>query len=84
MFDTTTRLVDLIEGASDAQPFCPCGWHTTMVWRDGVVWLECASLSSPRHGVISRLIAAATSPAHVHRRIVDVPAATPERVATGA
>jgi len=70
-----SAIIDLIERANDARPFCPCGWPTTPVWRDGVVWLECASLREPRDGRIARLIAAATAPAHVHEPIVQVPAA---------
>lgn len=67
------HVVDRIEKANDARPFCSCGRHTTPVWRDGVVWLECASLSEPRDGVVARLIAAATAPAHVRTAIVAVP-----------
>ena len=70
-----TQIVDLIERASDARPYCACGRHTNPVWRDGVVWIECASLSQPRDGLIARLIGAATAPAHTHQPIVDVPAA---------
>jgi hypothetical protein len=71
MFDHT-RAVDIIEKAVDAHPFCSCGRHTTPVWRDGVVWLECSSLGEPREGVVARLVAAATSPAHVRAPIVSV------------
>ena len=68
-----TRAVDLIEKAVDARPFCSCGRHTTPIWRDGVVWLECSSLGEARDGVVARLVAAATSPAHVRTPIVTVP-----------
>ena len=67
------QIVELIERANDAEPACACGRHTTPVWRDGAVWLECASLSEPRDGVIRRLVAAITAPAHTHARIVDAP-----------
>jgi hypothetical protein len=67
------QVVDLIERANDAQPICPCGRHTTPVFRDGAVWLECASLSQPRDGYLRRVVAAATALAHTHARIVDVP-----------
>ena len=67
-----SRIVDLIERANDARPFCPCGRHTTPVWRDGTVWLECASLSEPREGVIARFVAAATAPVHTRIPIVEV------------
>ncbi len=68
-----SQVVDLIERANDAQPLCPCGRHTTPVYRDGAVWLECASLSEPRDGYLQRIVAAVTTLAHVHARIVDVP-----------
>ena len=66
------RIVDLIERANDARPFCPCGRHTTPAFRDGTVWLECASLSEPRDGLIARFVAAATAPVHIRSAIVDV------------
>src|SRR4029078_4581397 len=66
------RAVDLIEKSVDARPFCSCGRHTTPVWRDGVVWLECSSLSDPRDGVVARFLAVATSPTHVRAPIVSI------------
>ena len=69
------QTVDLIEHANDEQPFCPCGMHTTPVWRDGVVWLECASLGKPRTNRLARILADVAEPAHVRRRIVEVPPA---------
>jgi hypothetical protein len=74
MYDMS-QVVDLIERANDARPFCPCGRHTTPVWRDGVVWLECASLSDERDGIVARVLAAATAPVHIKSPIVEVPAA---------
>jgi hypothetical protein len=71
-----SRVVDLIEKANDASPFCPCGRHTRPVWRDGIVFIECASLNEPRDGVIARVVSAATAAVHVRTPIVDVPAAT--------
>ncbi|MEA2537549.1 MAG: hypothetical protein QOF11_1783 [Chloroflexota bacterium] len=68
------QIVDMIERANDAQPRCPCGSHTTPLWRDGAVWLECASLQEPREGRRWRALAALMSQAHTHQRIVDVPA----------
>ena len=73
MYDHT-RAVDLIEKAVDARPYCSCGRHTTPIWREGVVWLECASLSDPRDGLVARFVAAATSGAHVRTPIVSIPA----------
>jgi hypothetical protein len=70
-----TQIIDSIERASDARPFCTCGSHTTPVWRDGVVWLECASITEPDGSAIRRILSAVTGPWHVHIPIVDVPAA---------
>jgi hypothetical protein len=67
------QVVDLIERANDAQPMCPCGRHTTPIYRDGAVWLECASLSEPREGYLQRVLATISVLAHTHARIVDVP-----------
>ena len=67
-------IVDLIERVSDAEPMCPCGHHTTAVWRDGVVWLDCASLLDTPTSRLGRLMAVMTAPAHTHKRIVEVPA----------
>jgi len=66
-------IVDLIERASDAQPMCACGHHTTAVWRDGIVWLDCATLLEPHDSRLGRLLAAVTAPAHAHVAIVEVP-----------
>jgi hypothetical protein len=68
-------IIDRIERASDARPTCPCGWHTTVVWRDGTIWLECASLSAPDGGFLRRFVGTLIRPMHVHTRIADVPAA---------
>ena len=69
------QIVDLIEQTNDDQPFCPCGAHTAPVWRDGIVWLECATLVTPRANRLAQVLADVVSPAHVRRPIVDVPAA---------
>jgi hypothetical protein len=74
------QVVDMIERAHDAEPFCACGRHTTPIERDGVVWLECASLSDGHNGRLARLLAALTAPAHTRVAIVDVPAFQSERV----
>jgi hypothetical protein len=66
------RVVDLIERANDQTRFCPCGRHTAPIWRDGVVWLECASLSDPERRGIRRILHVMTTPAHVHVPIVDL------------
>jgi hypothetical protein len=77
------KIVDMIERANDEQPFCACGRHTTPVWRDGAIWLECASLSEPREHRLAGILAALTAPTHTHRRIVDVPPFAPEPAHAG-
>lgn len=72
---SNTQIVDMIERATDERPFCACGYHTTPIWRDGTVWLECASLTERHEGRLARLIGAATSRIHTHERIIDVPPA---------
>ena len=43
MFDNA-RLLDLIEHALDADPFCPvCGAPTTIEDDDGRLWLVCSA-----------------------------------------
>ncbi len=71
--NTNRRIVDMIEQANDAEPYCSCGRHTTPVARDGAVWLECASLAHRPHGRLRRVVAALTAPAHTRTRIVDLP-----------
>jgi hypothetical protein len=77
------QIVDMIERANDAQPICPCGWHTTAVWRDGAVWLECASINQPHGSRLRRALAAVTAQVHTHERIVDAPPAAADRVTAG-
>jgi hypothetical protein len=74
------QVVDMIERANDAEPFCACGRHTTPIERYGVVWLECASLGDGHHGRLARLLAALTAPAHTRVAIVDVPSFEPRGV----
>ena len=81
--NTNRQIVDMIERANDAEPFCACGRHTTPVERDGVVWLECASLSDAHEGRLARLFAALTAPAHTRVAIVEIPAFQPELVLAG-
>ena len=75
MNDNDRQIVELIERANDAEPICPCGRHTTPVWRDGAVWLECSSLTEPRDGGLQKLMAIVTALTHTRTRIVDVPLA---------
>ena len=70
-----SSIIDTIERAHDAVPFCACGSHTTPVYRDGAVWLECATLGRSADRWIHRAIAAVTSPMHTKTLVVDVPAA---------
>jgi len=76
-----TQIIDLIERASDARPYCPCGSHTTPVWRDGVVWLECATISHPDGSTLRKLLSTVTGAWHVHDPIVEAPGEALERVA---
>jgi hypothetical protein len=70
-------LVETIENAHDAQPFCSCGRHTSPVWRDGAVWLDCASISDTRETRLARILYAVTALSHTHERIVEVQAVAP-------
>jgi hypothetical protein len=63
-------VVDLIERASDANQFCHCGAHTTPVERDGIVWLDCATLVDRPEGAVRRFLNGLIP--HVHREIVDL------------
>ena len=67
-------LVDRIERAHNARPSCDCGRKTTTIYRDGAMWLECAIVTKPISTRAHRLWAAVTDPAHVHEKIVKVPA----------
>ena len=68
------RIVDLIERANDAQRVCACGSHTRAVWRDGVVWLECAARAAQPTGRLERLARGLTAATHVLEPIIDVAA----------
>jgi len=81
--NTDRQIVDMIERANDAEPFCACGRHTTPVERDGVVWLECASLGDAHEGRLARLVAVLTAPTHTRVAIVDIPSFQPERALVG-
>jgi hypothetical protein len=67
-------MIDLIDQAQHDVPFCSCGRHTTAVWRDGAVWLECASLGESREGLIRRIVASLAAPMHARMRVVESPA----------
>lgn len=71
MYDPT--IIDTIERAQTVRPFCTCGRHTIVTYRDGAMWLEC-SITSESNG-LRRLFAGVFAPQHVHERIVDLPPA---------
>lgn len=66
------KAVDLIERAHDAQPFCRCGRHTTLVDRAGRIWLECSSLDERSEGAIARVLSAITAGAHTREVVLDL------------
>jgi len=66
------RAVDLIERAHDAQPFCRCGRHTTLMERAGRIWLACSSFEEPTEGTIARVISAITAGAHTRQLVLDL------------
>ena len=69
MFDNA-RMLELIEHAVNADPFCPvCGASTTVEDEDGRLWLVCSAATTP-DGLIAR-IGAAVLP-HTRRLIVDL------------
>ena len=69
MFDNA-RLLDLIEHALDADPFCPvCGAPTTIKDDDGRLWLVCSAALDPV-GIGAR-ISAAILP-HLRYLVVDL------------
>ena len=68
------KAVDLIERAHDAQPFCRCGRHTTMLERAGRIWLACSSFDAPREGTIARVLSVLTAGAHTRELVLDLEA----------
>jgi hypothetical protein len=68
------KAVDLIERAHDAQPFCRCGRHTTMIERAERVWLVCSSFDEPREGKIARVLSAIMASAHTRELVLDLQA----------
>lgn len=67
-------MIDLIDQAQRDLPYCACGRHTTALWRDGAVWLECASLGESREGLGRRIVASLTAPTHTRMRVTESPA----------
>lgn len=69
MFDNA-RLLDLIEHALDADPFCPvCGAPTTIEDDAGCLWLVCSATLDPV-GVGARIRAAILP--HRRQLLVDL------------
>ena len=68
------KAVDFIERAHDAQPFCRCGRHTTMIERAERIWLVCSSFDEPREGTIARVLSAITAGAHTRELVLDLEA----------
>jgi hypothetical protein len=68
------KAIDLIERAHDAQLFCRCGRHTTMIERAGRIWLVCSSFEEPREGIIARVLSAITAGAHTRQLVLDLQA----------
>ena len=68
------RAVEIIERAHDAQPFCRCGRHTTLMDRAGRIWLACSSFEEPRDGAIAKVLSAITAGAHTRELVIDLEA----------
>ena len=67
----TRDLVDLIERANRETDACPCGAHTAVIVRDGVVWLECSTLAAPTGGRVRRWLEGLAP--HLREAVVDLP-----------
>jgi hypothetical protein len=68
---TTDRsAVEVIEQALDAKRICGCGAFTTIVVRDDVAWLECASRVAPARSRLRGFLRALTP--HVHQFVIDL------------
>ncbi len=64
----------LIEAAQAATPWCAaCGQPTTVVDRDGELWLECLTLTEDRAPLAAALHAIAP---HEHSRLLSAEEAT--------
>ena len=64
------QLIDLIERARDARPYCSCGAHTVTVVRDAIVWLDCSTLADRPRGTIRRVLHDLAP--HVREAVVDL------------
>jgi len=48
-------ILQLIEDAERAEPYCACGAPMVAADRDGALWLECSERHRPRHGRLARI-----------------------------
>jgi hypothetical protein len=66
------HVVDLIELAQRATPYCPaCGEHTEIVVLDDAIVLRCSTIGRPRTG-LGRFFYGVIGPTHVSEPIVDL------------
>jgi len=72
-------VVHRIERAHSERPYCDCGRETTVVYRDAVIWLECATVHEPVESTIKRVWNAVAGDSHVREAIVEI--GTAERAA---
>jgi hypothetical protein len=64
-----TSILERLEREERETPFCGCGTATMAVARDGVLWLECSSLT-PRKPLIRRLLTLDLEIGHTRHPIV--------------
>jgi hypothetical protein len=70
MYDRTT-IMNLIEDAERARPYCFCGAHMVARERDGALRLECAAPRKARRGLLARLATLEWLDIHESRLIID-------------
>ena len=66
----TAQVVELIERASNAQPFCTCGAHTVAVAAPNAIRLTCASLAE-RPGGARRWLTLDLPVLHINQPILE-------------
>ena len=72
---TNAQQLERIEAAQTTTPFCEeCGLPTTIVDRDGALWLACMSLTRPRSRLQSVLRLDFAS-IHTQRPVTELAAA---------
>lgn len=62
-------ILERVELEERELPFCSCGAQTVPVARDGVLWLECSSLT-PRKPLLTRLLTLRFEVGHTRRPIM--------------